>query len=62
VTLVNSKEGNINKELAKYQETIVHIHQVDCGFGKCVGCVAEELDITQSQDYFDLCAVFSNKT
>jgi hypothetical protein len=60
--VVNSKEGNINKELTKCRETIVRIHQQDCGFGKCLACDAEELDITQLQDYFDLCAVCSNKT
>jgi len=43
--MVNSKESNINRELTKCQETIVCIHKQDCGFGKRVGCVAEELDV-----------------
>jgi hypothetical protein len=60
--VVNSKESNINRQLTKCQETIVCIHKQDCGFGKRVRCVAEEFDIRESQDYFDLCAVCSNRT
>jgi len=43
--MVNSKESNINRELTECQEIIVCIHKEGCGFGKCVRCVAEELDI-----------------
>ena len=59
--MVDSKESNVNRELTKCQETIVRIHKQDCSFGKRVRCVAEEPDIRESQDYFDLCAVCSNR-
>jgi len=45
LTVVNNKEGNTNTELTKCQETAVCIHKQDCGFGECVRCVAEELDV-----------------
>ena len=59
-TMASSKEGNINKKLTKCQKTMKCIHKQDCGFEKCVRCVAEDLDIRQSQDYVDICALCCN--
>jgi hypothetical protein len=50
-TVVNSKEGNTNKEVTKYEKTIVCIRKQRCGFGRYVRCLAEELDIRESSAY-----------